>query len=88
MRSGARCSVKVRRSLSENEKLRTEIALGRETLEDFDETRWQLRKAKMPYYHRKPGKLAGQYISAHNTPGGSIRAKQIWKISCSRMVRH
>ena len=58
-------------------KLRTEIALGRETLEDFDEllAAQESENALLP---QEAGKLAGQYISAHNTLV-EIRAKQIWE---------
>ena len=61
----------------EMKKLRTEIALGRETLEDFDEllASEERDNALLP---QEAGKLAGQYISAHNTLM-EIRAKQIWE---------
>ncbi|EAY4002107.1 septation initiation protein [Salmonella enterica] len=61
----------------EMKKLRTEIALGRETLEDFDEllAAQECENALLP---QEAGKLAGQYISAHNTLM-EIRAKQIWE---------
>ncbi|MCK6652116.1 septation initiation protein [Enterobacter roggenkampii] len=61
----------------EMKKLRTEIALGRETLEDFDEllAAQESENALLP---QEAGKLAGQYISAHNTLV-EIRAKQIWE---------
>ncbi|EGI5568063.1 septation initiation protein [Salmonella enterica subsp. enterica serovar Weltevreden] len=61
----------------EMKKLRTEIALGRETLEDFDEllAAQESENALLP---QEAGKLAGQYISAHN-PLMEIRAKQIWE---------
>ncbi|EAY7373448.1 septation initiation protein, partial [Salmonella enterica] len=47
----------------EMKKLRTEIALGRETLEDFDEllAAQESENALLP---QEAGKLAGQYISA------------------------
>ena len=53
---------KVRAYLKGNEKLRTEIALGRETLEDFDDC-WRLRKAKCTL-PQKAAELAGKYIHA------------------------
>ncbi|ECP1859518.1 septation initiation protein [Salmonella enterica] len=61
----------------EMKKLRTEIALGRETLEDFDEllAAQESENALLP---QEAGKLAGQYISAHNILM-EIRAKQIWE---------
>ncbi|EBP4261509.1 TPA: septation initiation protein [Escherichia coli] len=61
----------------EMKKLRTEIALGRETLEDFDEllAAQESENALLP---QEAGKLAWQYISAHNTLV-EIRAKQIWE---------
>ncbi|EAO3906122.1 septation initiation protein [Salmonella enterica subsp. enterica serovar Newport] len=61
----------------EMKKLRTEIALGRETLEDFDEllVAQESENALLP---QEAGKLAGQYISAHNTLV-EIRSKQIWE---------
>lgn len=60
----------------EMKKLRTEIALGRETLEDFDEllATHEKENAFLPH---KAGTLAGKYIDAHNNLI-SIRAKQIW----------
>ncbi|WFV19473.1 septation initiation protein [Citrobacter braakii] len=61
----------------EMKKLRTEIALGRETLEDFDEllAAQESENALLP---QEAGKLAGQYINAHNTLM-EIRAKHIWE---------
>lgn len=61
----------------EMKKLRTEIALGRETLDDFDEllAAQESENALLP---QEAGKLAGQYISAYNTLV-EIRAKQIWE---------
>ena len=50
----------------EMKKLRTEIALGRETLEDFDEL-LASEERENAFLPQEAGKLAGQYISAHNT---------------------
>ena len=61
----------------EMKKLRTEIALGRETLEDFDEL-LASEERENAFLPQEAGKLAGQYISAHNTLM-EIRAKQIWE---------
>lgn len=61
----------------EMKKLRTEIALGRETLEDFDEL-LAAQESESALLPQEAGKLAGQYISAHNTLV-EIRAKQIWE---------
>ncbi|HAK3429402.1 TPA: septation initiation protein, partial [Salmonella enterica] len=61
----------------EMKKLRTEIALGRETLEDFDEL-LAAHEKEAAFLPQEAGKLAGQYISAHNTLV-EIRAKQIWE---------
>ncbi|WP_235379891.1 septation initiation protein [Escherichia coli] len=61
----------------EMKKLRTEIALGRETLEDFDEL-LAAHEREAAFLPQEAGKLAGQYISAHNTLV-EIRAKQIWE---------
>ena len=57
----------------EMKKLRTEIALGRETLEDFDE----LLAAQESENALLPQKAA-EYIHAHNILV-DIRAKQIWE---------
>ncbi|EOA2353345.1 septation initiation protein [Escherichia coli] len=61
----------------EMKKLRTEIALGRETLEDFDEllAAQESENALLP---QEAAELAGKYIHAHDTLVG-IRAKQIWE---------
>ena len=61
----------------EMKKLRTEIALGRETLEDFDEllAAQESENALLP---QKAAELAGKYIHAHNILV-DIRAKQIWE---------
>ncbi|MFK3717731.1 septation initiation protein, partial [Escherichia coli] len=61
----------------EMKKLRTEIALGRETLEDFDEllAAQECENALLP---QEAAELAGKYIHAHDTLV-SIRAKQIWE---------
>jgi hypothetical protein len=61
----------------EMKKLRTEIALGRETLEDFDEllAAQESENALLPL---EASKLAGHYIHAHETLV-DIRAKQIWE---------
>ncbi|EJD6093050.1 MULTISPECIES: septation initiation protein [Enterobacteriaceae] len=61
----------------EMKKLRTEIALGRETLEDFDEllAAQECENALLP---QETAELAGKYIHAHDTLVG-IRAKQIWE---------
>ncbi|HBX5445327.1 TPA: septation initiation protein, partial [Klebsiella pneumoniae] len=61
----------------EMKKLRTEIALGRETLEDFDEllAAQESENALLP---QETAELAGKYIHAHEALVG-IRAKQIWE---------
>ncbi|MFW2289703.1 septation initiation protein [Klebsiella pneumoniae] len=61
----------------EMKKLRTEIALGRETLEDFDEllAAQESENALLP---QETAELAGKYIHAHDALVG-IRAKQIWE---------
>ncbi|EKT1614700.1 septation initiation protein [Salmonella enterica] len=61
----------------EMKKLRTEIALGRETLEDFDEllAAQESENALLP---QEAAELAGKYIHAHDILVG-IRAKQIWE---------
>ncbi|WP_448957590.1 phage polarity suppression protein [Klebsiella michiganensis] len=61
----------------EMKKLRTEIALGRETLEDFDEllAAQECENALLP---QETAELARKYIHAHDTLAG-IRAKQIWE---------
>ncbi|HHN9228932.1 TPA: septation initiation protein [Escherichia coli] len=61
----------------EMKKLHTEIALGRETLEDFDEllAAQESENALLP---QKAAELAGKYIHAHNILV-DIRAKQIWE---------
>ncbi|EPM4731101.1 septation initiation protein [Salmonella enterica] len=61
----------------EMKKLRTEIALGRETLEDFDEllTAQECENALLP---QETAELAGKYIHAYDKLVG-IRAKQIWE---------
>ncbi|CGV78507.1 TPA: septation initiation protein [Salmonella enterica subsp. enterica serovar Typhi] len=61
----------------EMKKLRTEIAMGRETLEDFDEllAAQESENALLP---QETAELAGKYIHAHEALVG-IRAKQIWE---------
>lgn len=61
----------------EMKKLRTEIALGRETLEDFDDllAAQESENALLP---QEAAELAGKYIHAHDALVG-IRAKQIWE---------
>lgn len=61
----------------EMKKLRTEIALGRETLEDFDEL-LAAQECENAFLPLETGKLAEKYISAHNTLV-EIRAQQIWE---------
>ncbi|HGV9335949.1 TPA: septation initiation protein [Raoultella planticola] len=61
----------------EMKKLRTEIALGRETLEDFDEL-LAAQESENAFLPQKAAQLAGQYIHAHENLL-SIRAKQIWE---------
>ncbi|MEG6270320.1 septation initiation protein [Enterobacter quasihormaechei] len=61
----------------EMKKLRTEIALGRETLEDFDEL-LAAQESEDAFLPQKAAQLAGQYIHAHENLL-SIRAKQIWE---------
>ncbi|WP_313141869.1 septation initiation protein [Leclercia sp.] len=61
----------------EMKKLRTEIALGRETLEDFDEL-LAAQESENAFLPQKAAELAGKYIHAHDTLVG-IRAKQIWE---------
>jgi len=58
-------------------KLRTEIALGRETLEDFDEL-LAAQESENAFLAQKAAQLAGQYIHTHENLL-SIRAKQIWE---------
>lgn len=60
----------------EMKKLRTEIALGRETLEDFDEL-LAAHQRENDFLPHKAGELAGKYIQAHDKLV-SIRASQIW----------
>ncbi|WP_449543922.1 phage polarity suppression protein [Lelliottia nimipressuralis] len=60
----------------EMKKLRTEIALGRETLEDFDEL-LAVHQRENDFLPHKAGELAGKYIQAHDKLV-SIRASQIW----------
>lgn len=61
----------------EMKKLRAEIALGRETLEDFDDllAAQESENALLP---QEAAELAGKYINAHDALVG-IRAKQIWE---------
>ncbi|HCB1414584.1 TPA: septation initiation protein [Klebsiella variicola subsp. variicola] len=61
----------------EMKKLRAEIALGRETLEDFDDllAAQESENALLP---QEAAELAGKYIHAHDALVG-IRAKQIWE---------
>lgn len=61
----------------EMKKLRTEIALGRETLEDFDEL-LAAQESEDAFLPQKAAQLARQYIHAHENLL-SIRAKQIWE---------
>lgn len=61
----------------EMKKLRTEIALGRETLEDFDEL-LAAEECENAFLPQKAAQLAGQYIHAHENLV-DIRAKQIWE---------
>lgn len=61
----------------EMKKLRTEIALGRETLEDFDEL-LAIHEKEAALLPLETAKLAGIYISAHHHLT-EIRAKQLWK---------
>lgn len=61
----------------EMKKLRTEIALGRETLEDFDEL-LATHEKEAAFLPLETATLAGQYIGAHNRLA-EIRAKQIWE---------
>jgi len=61
----------------EMKKLRTEIALERETLEDFDEL-LAVEESENAFLPQKAAQLAGKYIHAHENLVG-IRAKQIWE---------
>ncbi|EGT4279271.1 septation initiation protein [Cronobacter sakazakii] len=61
----------------EMKKLRAEIALGRETLEDFDDL-LVAQESENAFLPQKAAQLAGEYIRAHENLL-SIRAKQIWE---------
>ncbi|MDH8179613.1 septation initiation protein, partial [Klebsiella pneumoniae] len=58
----------------EMKKLRTEIALGRETLEDFDEL-LAAQECENAFLPQETAELAGKYIHAHDALVGT-RAKQ------------
>lgn len=61
----------------EMKKLRTEIALGRETLDAFDDL-LAAQEKESSFLPFEIAELAGDYIHAHNELA-EIRARQIWK---------